>query len=40
MSAMHPERFVHKQPVPQTLSSAVWINPPLDRGINEKDPTK
>jgi putative transposase len=38
--AAHPERFVHKQPVPQTLSSAVWINPPLDRGINEKDPTK
>ena len=38
--AAHPERFVHQQPVPQTLSSAVWINPPLDRGTNEKAPTK
>jgi putative transposase len=27
--ADHPERFVRKQPVPQPLPTAVWINPPL-----------
>jgi putative transposase len=25
----HPERFVRKRPVPQSLPGAVWINPPL-----------
>jgi putative transposase len=24
----HPERFVHKQPVPPVVPSTVWINPP------------
>jgi putative transposase len=28
----HPERFVRKQPVPQPLPKAVWINPPLQCG--------
>lgn len=30
--AAHPERFVRKQPVPQPLPTAVWINPPLISG--------
>jgi len=25
----HPERFVRKRPVPQSLPGAAWINPPL-----------
>ncbi len=34
--AAHPERFVRKPPVPQALPSAVWINPPLKSGADEK----
>ncbi len=35
----HPERFVHGQPSPPKVPSAVWINPPLDgRDDNEKRP--
>ena len=30
--AAHPERFVRKQPVPQPLPTAVWINPPFIGG--------
>jgi len=26
----HPERFVHKQPLPQPLPKAAWINPPKE----------
>jgi putative transposase len=37
--ALHPERFVRKQPVPRALSSAVWINPPLPSG-NSNNGTK
>jgi len=29
----HPERFVHKQPVPPIVPSAVWINPPTSEGV-------
>ena len=30
--AKHPERFVHGCPKPQTLPTAVWINPPTTTG--------
>ncbi len=37
--AAHPERFVRRPPVPQALSSAVWINPPQNSGT-DKNGTK
>lgn len=29
--AKHPERFVRKQPIPEALPTAVWINPPAQK---------
>jgi putative transposase len=34
--AKHPERFVHGCPKPQSLPSAVWINPPADTKDDNK----
>ena len=36
--AKNPERFVRKQPVAPSVPTAVWINPPTDRGeLNTQD---
>jgi hypothetical protein len=34
--AVHPERFPHGVPTPQTLPAAVWINKPLACGCAEE----
>jgi len=33
---VHPERFVHKQPLPQPLPKAAWINPPKEATNDRK----
>jgi putative transposase len=32
----HPERFVRGRPTPTEIPSAVWINPPIEKDIDEK----
>jgi len=34
---LHPERFVRKQPVPEPLPTASWINKPLPVASNDND---
>ena len=33
---VHPERFVHKEPLPQPLPKAAWINPPKEATNDRK----